>query len=259
MGKYEGRLAIITGASGGLGSAMALRLAQGGMALRLVGRTAADLEKVAEEARAAGSPDARPVPLDIQQEGALADLVEQVGRDNPYLFALINNAGVMHLETIMTGRRDRWRAMFDINVLAPIEGCRAAIEVMRGHGRPGHLINVGSLAARITAGGVYGASKLAQEMISRTLRAELEFDDIRVTSIIPGGFVSKLARDLEPHTVELLMENARKKGIDFASADNSRFLGDPVHVASAVEFVLDQPIHINIQEMIVQPPVAVEF
>jgi NADP-dependent 3-hydroxy acid dehydrogenase YdfG len=258
MAKYDGRAAIITGASGGLGRAIALRLAERGMALWLAGRTRSDLEDVAASAVAAGSPAAHAVELDLQQDGALAALVQEVGKLHGYLFALVNNAGLMHPEPILDGQPDRWRAMFDVNVLAPLQGCRAAIEVMRGHGKPGHLVNISSLASRINAGGVYGATKVAQEMISRSLRQELEHDDIRVTSIVPGGFVSKLGRYFEPAVVQKLISNASAKGVDLTATGNRAF-GDPVHIANAVEYVLDQPIEINLQEIIIQPPVSISY
>jgi NADP-dependent 3-hydroxy acid dehydrogenase YdfG len=252
--KYSGRAAIVTGASSGIGRAIALRLGAAGMELWLVARSAEGLKETAALIEKTAGPT-HCEPLDLQQKGAIGSLIARVGASHPHLFALINNAGVMHPEPIMSGRMDRWQAMFDINVLAPVEGCRAAVEVMRRQRRPGHLINIGSVAARFDNGGVYGASKLALEMIGRSLREELELDDIRVTTIVPGGFATNLGRDVEPETWAAITKNLQTKGVEMGGAQAKRLLGDPDYIARAIEFVLDQPVDINFEQMTIRPPV----
>jgi NADP-dependent 3-hydroxy acid dehydrogenase YdfG len=148
--------------------------------------------------------------------------------------------------------------MFDLNLMAPLEGCRAAIETMREQGGPGHLINVSSVAAGWETGGVYAASKRALEIVSSTLRLELERDNIRITTLVPGGFVSRLGRYLEPETVRRVAEGQRAKGIEPGVPDE-RTVGDPDHLARAVVYILEQPIGINIERMVVRPPVDIRY
>jgi NADP-dependent 3-hydroxy acid dehydrogenase YdfG len=252
--KYLGRCAVITGASSGIGRAIAQRLGASGMEAWLVGRSSDGLAQTKAAIEKAGG-RAHCEVLDLQTKGALGALIARVGSAHPHLFALINNAGIMHPESIMSGRMDRWQAMFDVNVLAPVEACRAAVEVMRRQAKPGHLINLSSVAARFENGGVYGASKIALEMIGRSLREELERDDIRVTTIVPGGFATNLGRDVEPETWSAITRNLQSKGLEMGGADAQRMLGDPEYIAKAVEFVLDQPVDINFELMTIRPPI----
>lgn len=257
---FSGRAALVTGGSSGIGRAIALRLGAAGMEQWLVGRSRAGLDESAAMIAAAGGAPVHCEVLDLQERGVIADLIGRIGAAHPHLFAVINNAGLMHPEPIMSGRMDRWEAMFDVNVLAPLEACRAAVELMRRQRQPGHIINVSTLAARFDAGGVYGASKIALEMISRSLRAELEHDDIRVTTIVPGGFATQLGRSFEPESIQVLAAAAARKGAEFGGATiDERVLGDPDHIARVVGYVIEQPINVNLQEIVIRPPVAIEF
>ena len=253
-GKYRGRAAIVTGASSGIGRVIAQRLGASGMELWLVGRSAEGLKETAASIEKFGAPT-HCEPLDLRTEGAIAELIARVGSSHSHLFALVNNAGVMHPESIMSGRLDRWQCMMEVNLLVPIVACRAAVEVMRRQRRPGHLINISSIASRFENGGVYGATKLALEMIGRSLRCELERDDIRVTTIVPGGFSTNLGRDVEGETWAAIGKTLQAKGIEMGGPLQHRLLGDPDYIAKAVEFILDQPVDINIEQMTVRPPI----
>ncbi|UCV23613.1 SDR family oxidoreductase [Ferribacterium limneticum] len=248
------RAVIVTGASSGIGRAIAEQLGKAGFRLWLLGRSAEGLAATADSIKAAGGLAPHCEIIDIQEAGRLAGLVEKIGQTHPYLFALVNNAGVMHPESILSGTPARWRAMFEINVLAPLEACRTAIEAMRRHGQPAHLINISSIAAQWEDGGVYGASKRALETISGTLRLELEHDDIRVATIAPGGFTTQLGRHLETETIRKISASIRSKGIE-PSATDKRLMGDPNYIAHAVLYILEQPININIEKLVIRPPI----
>ena len=253
--KYNGRAAIVTGASSGIGRAIALRLGAAGMDLWLVARSKDGLQETAAAIQALGGKPANCEPMDLQEKGAISALVTRVGDSHSHLFAVVNNAGVMHPEPIMSGRMERWQAMFDINVLAPVEACKAAVEVMRKQGGNGHLINIGSIAARFDNGGVYGASKLALEMIGRSLREELERDNIRITTIVPGGFATQLGRHVEPETWTAIAGKLQGKGLSFDSPNPQRMIGNPEDIARTIDFVLDQTIDINFEQIVIRPPV----
>ncbi|MET0987288.1 MAG: SDR family oxidoreductase [Steroidobacteraceae bacterium] len=246
---FVGRAAVVTGASSGIGKAIAEELGAAGAELWLVGRSQTELEATAAAIKVRGGLQAHCAAMDLAEPGALARLIEALPHE--YLFTLVNVAGVMHGEAILGGDPKRWRAMMEVNLLAPLEGCQAAVSRMRQHRRPAHLINVGSIAARFDASGVYGASKVALEMVTRTLRQELEADDIRVTLVVPGGFRSQLARGLLPETAEVLGQKMAALNVDY-----ERMFGDPADIARLVRYILEQPIDFNIGEVLVRPPVS---
>ena len=252
----RGKAVIVTGGSSGIGQSIAIELGRAGADLWLVGRSQDELDATARAIAEAGGPPARTAAMDLRDRGPLAALVEQVAAGHPHLFALVSNAGVMYPEPILKGTVERWQAMFDINVMAMLEGCKAAVEAMRGHGRPGHLINVGSVQSRFEVPGVYGITKQAVEALGASLRDELEQDDIRVTTIVPGGFVTQLARGFLPETLESISANFKANGVEFGAEGTERLLSDPQHIANIVHYVLRQPIDIHFQEIVIRPPVS---
>jgi NADP-dependent 3-hydroxy acid dehydrogenase YdfG len=250
--QFEGRAALITGASSGIGRSIAQRLGSAGMETWLVGRSESGLAQTAQAIAAAGGAPTHSVALDVAKPGALSGAI--AGVDHPHLFAVINCAGVMYPEPIIDADPRRWREMFDVNVLAVLEGSQAAVRRMRAQNKSGHVINFSSLTARWDAGTVYGASKAAVEMIGRSLRKELERDDIRVTTVVPGGFATQLSRGLSSDMAAVLGENARKLGVP-----PPRMLGDAGHIGELVAYILSQPIELNIGEVVIRPAVSLEF
>lgn len=255
MGELNGKAIIVTGASSGIGRVTAETLGGMGAELWLVGRSKAELANTARMVVAAGGPAPHVAPMDLATRGPLAALIAEVGAAHPHLFGLINNAGVMHPEAVLDGTIERWQAMFDINVMAMLEGCQAAVAAMRAHGKDGRIVNISSLQGRFEEPRVYGISKKAAEMITASLRQELEQDDIRVSVVIPGGFATNLARGLRPDELESLVSAAQEKGIAFTGPGSERVLADPRHVADAIAYIVTRPSGVNIQEMLIRPPV----
>lgn len=253
---FEGRAAIVTGASSGIGRTIAQRLGRAGMKLWLVGRSAEQLQVTATSIKELGGEDPHCIPMDLAEAGALAGLVRRVGEAHPYLFAMINNAGVMYPEPMLEAEPARWHEMFAINVLTPMESCRAAVLQMRRHGKAGHLINLSSVAGRDDRYGAYGVSKAAVNHMGTTLRRELEGDDIRVTTIIPGGFATNLARGFTEETLAQMEQKQAQGGLDPTSPEARKFLGDPEQIASLVEYILQLPIELNIDEVSIRPAIS---
>jgi NADP-dependent 3-hydroxy acid dehydrogenase YdfG len=251
----DNKAVVITGASSGIGRVLSVTLGRLGADLWLTGRDEAALAETADLVREGGGAGAvRCEALDLAEPGALAGFVARAAADHPHLFALVNNAGIMHPEAVLDGTRERWRAMLDVNVLATLEGCQAAVAAMRQHRRGGHIVNVGSLQGRFEVPGVYGVTKKAIEMIGASLRAELEEDDIRVCTVIPGGFATQLARGFRSEELAQIAASM-DIGADGIPLADPRRLGDPQHVADAIVYVLGQPIDINLQEIVIRPPV----
>jgi NAD(P)-dependent dehydrogenase (short-subunit alcohol dehydrogenase family) len=234
-------------------------LGAAGMELWLVGRSAEELGITAQAIGDLGGPEAHCVPLDLSQSGTLAALVTEVGETHPYLFALINNAGVMYPEPMLEADPQRWHEMFAINLMTPMESCRAAVQQMRAHGRPGQLMNVSSIAGRDDLYGAYGVSKAALNHMGRTLRRELEGDDIRITTVVPGGFATNLVRGFTPDMLAKVAQASAHSSIDPAGPEGSKLLGDPERVAAIVKYVLEQPIELNFEEITIRPAVSMDL
>ena len=174
MEQIAGKVVVVTGASSGLGAAVARRLAACGAKLVLGARRLEPLEALAAEIMAAGG-EARVLKTDVQhpvQVQALVDLaVTAFGR----LDVMINNAGLM-AQSIMAARRiDEWDRMIDINIKGVLYGIAAALPVMQTQ-KHGHIINVASVAGHKVRGGgaVYAATKHAVRVITEGLRQEVK-------------------------------------------------------------------------------------
>jgi NADP-dependent 3-hydroxy acid dehydrogenase YdfG len=256
MTEFSNKAIIITGASSGLGRAMAVKFGSLGADLWLTGRSQTELDVTAELVTQAGGPKPQTRSIDLLVRGPLGELVKEVAATHDHLFALINNAGLMYPEPVMQGSVDRWTDMISVNVLAVLEGSQAAVAAMRGHGKPGHIISIGSIAARWEEPGVYGATKKMVENITASLRGEVEHEDIRVTTIIPGGFATQLARGFRDEQLASVQKSFAERGIGEDGKGAERLVADPVHVANVAAYILLQPIDLNIQEVLIRPPVA---
>lgn len=256
---FKGKAAIVTGASSGIGRAIATVLGAAGLELWLVGRDSNELQQTAELIAQREGGTTHCVAMDLNDPSKLPALIDEVAEQHDYLFALINNAGVMHPEPLMETTPERLEAMFNVNVFTPIAACRAAVDTMRKRGKPGHLINISSLAARSDRYGAYGMTKSMVDHLGRTLRHELERDDIRITTIAPGAFETNLARGFTPQMIDGLQKSLAETGLDLDGADGRNAFGDPVHIANAVSYVLQQPIELNLEHITIRPAIALDI
>lgn len=259
-----GRTALVTGASSGIGRAIAETLGAAGAHVVLAGRTRADMEASRERIAAAGG-RASVAVADVRQGGAVAALVDGAVRDTGRLDIMVNNAGVSYPAPIVDADPGEWRAMFETNVIALLEGCQAAVRAMRACGAEGHIVNISSIAALRADSGVYGATKHAVNCISATLRRELEEDSIRVVNIMPGAVVTNFARNFDPAVVAGFVQMAGVS-LEVQAGDRlpeeviaalqpkmTRLFASADDVARAVLFAVTQPIDVNIAELVVRP------
>jgi len=254
LSDISGQTALVTGGSSGLGQATALRLAQAGVSVFVLGRDQTGLDHTVRTIEEMGG-QAEFIRADLSEPGILSQAVDHVVKTAGAIHILVNNAAIMVMDPAATGARDRWEKMFAINVHAPIEGAQAAIAHMRNSGVNGHIVNISSLASRLPGGGIYGATKAALEKYVEQLRLELEHDNIRVTTIVPGGFSTNLGRDLDPDQQAAFQTNvgARMAGIVPDDEGRTPLFGIPDDIARAVLFAVAQPIYLNIYEMVVRP------
>jgi NAD(P)-dependent dehydrogenase (short-subunit alcohol dehydrogenase family) len=187
MSQLNGKNALITGSSRGLGKAMALCLAAAGARIALVARSEAKLHEVAEEIRAAGG-TADVFVADVADEAEVERLRSVVAdRFGSALHILINNAGINIRKPITDFTLTEWHSVLDTNLTSVFLLCRAFVPHMKGHGF-GRIINMTSMMSHISLPErtAYSASKAALLGLNRALALELAADSITVNGISPG-------------------------------------------------------------------------
>ncbi len=262
--RLAGKTAIVTGASSGIGRAIAEHLGASGAHVVLAGRTRATMEESAKKIQERGG-KASVAVLDVRDPAQVRELVEGAVRDTGRLDVFVNNAGLSWPGTIADGDPEQWREMLETNVLALLVGSQAAIRAMRACKAEGHIVNISSVAGRSDASGVYGATKHAVNAIATTLRKELEDDSIRVVNVMPGAVATNFARNYDPALVQGFakaagMEAEVRKGehipqalVDQLQSAAKKSLASADDIARAVIFAVTQPIELNVFELVVRP------
>ena len=243
MTRLDGKVAVVTGASSGIGEATAEALAAEGAAVVVAARREDRLADLVERIRGDGGRVLAAV-CDVSDESQAHGLVQKAVEEFGTVDILVNNAGVMLLSSVGKGLSEEWRRMFDVNVMGLLYATDAAIEAMRRQGG-GHLVNISSLAGRkVTreSSGVYAGSKFAVGAISEGLRQELLQDNIRVTIVEPGAVETELPNHITD-------EDARES------------LGGLVHleklqaedIANAIVYAVTQPGRVCVNEILIRP------
>jgi NADP-dependent 3-hydroxy acid dehydrogenase YdfG len=242
-GRLHGKVALVTGASSGIGEATALALAREGAKVAISARRRERLEDLAGRIGDAGG-EALVLAADLTDEHEAQRIVTDTEAHFGRLDILVNNAGVMFLEPIDSADLGRWRRMLELNVLGLIASTQAALPGMRKRG-DGHIVNISSTAGRIAnanAGG-YSATKFGVVGFSESLRKEVYMDNIRVSVIEPGA----VATELRDHIADKDVQGKLN-----AWADAMRQLQGE-DVADAIIFCVTRPPHVNINEMLMRP------
>ncbi len=260
----SGKTAIVTGASSGIGQAIARALAGEGAEVYVAGRTETALKALAAEIKDAGG-KAHAAVVDVRDPASISGLVDRAVKESGRINIMVNNAGLSFPDSIANGKFEHWREMFETNVLALLAGAQAAIKAMRKGKFEGHIVNISSIGGRREGAGVYGATKAAVNMIGETLRMELENDPIRVVQIMPGAVLTNFGRNFPPQVVEGLMKSLGEsvapdmsgklpeEVIERVQAKAVQMFAHADDVARAVLFAVTQPIALNIFEMVVRP------
>ena len=202
MTQLTDTLWLLTGASGGIGAAMARILASGGARLALSGRRATELAALAEECRGLGSPEALPFPADLDDPDQISGLVRGVNDTMGRPDGLINNAGFSSSGPVHETPFDIQRAQIRVNICAPMLLTRALAPAMVENGR-GWVLNVASIAGfqAVPGQAVYAATKAWMVSFSSALRQELASTGVNVTALCPGltrtGFFDTAEIDLD--------------------------------------------------------------
>lgn len=238
----DGKTILITGAGTGIGRATAIALAARGANVILAGRTEAKLRAVAEACK----DKATVLTLDITDPHSVATLLDRLPAQRRAIDVVINNAGhdLGGRQRFDLGRIEDWASIIDANVTGMMRVCHAILPGMVQRGG-GHVVNVGSVAAhRYYPGGTaYNTSKSAVHTFTEVLRMDYRDSDIRISEVMPGLTRTDFA--------------AARAGGD-ASAGSAYYEAapmtlDPDDLARGILFVLDQPPHCTVAQIVITP------
>ncbi|MEU4393365.1 SDR family oxidoreductase [Kribbella sp. NPDC023855] len=242
----ESRIAVVTGAASGIGAAIATRLAADGAAVALLARRAHRLEKLAAQIVEAGG-RALAVPTDITDPAAVERAAATVQQQLGDVDLLVNSAGLMKLQPFGEVPVTEWQQMVDVNLKGLLEVTHAFLPALKRSAaeRTTDLVNISSLAAdRYMAGmTTYGATKAAVTYWSRSIRAELAPDGIRVTNVEPGMTGGTELADDFPADLRAMVDEMRA----------SLSAVQPEELADVVAYIASRPRHVNLSQIVVQP------
>lgn len=188
----DGKVAVISGASRGLGRSMALALSADGAAIALVARDSDKLKSVRDEIENAGG-KAKAFEADVAVESAVIDLAQRVASDLGNTQILINNAGINIRKNLTDFTLDEWRRVLDTNLTSVFLMCRAFVPQMKGTGY-GRIINMTSIMSHVSLPGrsAYSSSKAALLGLNRALAQEVAPDGVTVNGISPGPIATEM-------------------------------------------------------------------
>jgi NADP-dependent 3-hydroxy acid dehydrogenase YdfG len=235
----EKKIVLITGASSGIGEAVALELSQAGQVVVVGARRTDRLEALVNRIEASGGV-ARVHRLDVTSRDSFTRVVSSTLEEFGRIDVIVNNAGVMPLSPLNALKVDEWDQMVDVNIKGVLNGIAAVLPIMETQGF-GHIINVASIGAHRVSptAAVYCATKYAVWAISDGLRQET--DRLRVTVISPGVVTSELAETISDHTAREAMKEYRRIAIE------------PNAIGRAIRYAIEQPEDVDVSEIIVRP------
>jgi NADP-dependent 3-hydroxy acid dehydrogenase YdfG len=247
-GSVDGTVALVTGASSGIGEATALALADLGAAVALVARRSDRLENLAGRLHADGR-TTLVITADVTDQTQAAAAVERTVRELGRLDTLVNSAGVMLLGPVLDAPVEEWERMVHINLLGLLYCTHAALPHLlkaaeEGPRQVADLVNISSVAGRETraGSGVYEATKHGVGAFSDALRKEITRRHVRVSLVEPGAVATELAGHNRPEILEGLQK--RFAGMERLQSED---------IADIVAYIVSRPPHVAINEVLVRP------
>ncbi|GAA2784152.1 SDR family NAD(P)-dependent oxidoreductase [Kitasatospora paracochleata] len=246
--RFEGTVALVTGASSGIGHAAALELAREGASVAVVGRREDRLADLAAQISGAGG-QALVVPADITDARVAAEAVARTVEGLGRLDTLVNNAGLMLLGPTPGADLNDWQRMIDINLMGLMYTTHAAVPHLvkaaaDGPRQVADIVNISSLNGRnaFAMSAVYSATKFGVGGFSEALRQELTRQHVRVSVVEPGSVDTEL-RSHNPEFVQKL--------IAAGLGDIERLQGQDI--ADAIGWIVTRPRHVAVNELLVRP------
>jgi NADP-dependent 3-hydroxy acid dehydrogenase YdfG len=244
----EGTVALVTGASSGIGEATAKALAAHGAKVAVSARRLERLERLAAEIDDAGG-TGLPIKADITERGQAVEAVERTVQELGRLDILVNNAGVMLLGPIENAPIEEWDRMIDLNLKGLINTTHAAVPhllsaaegLQRGCA---DVVNISSVAGRVAraGSGVYNLTKFGVGAFSESFRQEFASRRIRSILIEPGA----VATELTDHLRDGVREQVRERFADIETLE-------AVDVADAIAYAVTRPWHVSLNEVLIRP------
>jgi NADP-dependent 3-hydroxy acid dehydrogenase YdfG len=233
----HGRVAVITGASSGIGEATARALAAGGYRVALLARR---LDRITALADDLGNGSIA-IQADVTDRDSIVAAAERVRQELDGTDVLVNNAGIMLLGPFDSNQRDDYRQMIEVNLLGTITTTEVFLDQLKNGG--GDIINISSVAGRTAraGNGVYAATKWGLNGWSESLRREL-LPDVRVTLIEPGA----VATELPTH----ITHEATRQGTEQLYSQVTVTAED---IAEVIAFAVNRPKHLAINEILLRP------
>lgn len=224
---------VITGASTGIGEAIAKKLAENDYRVILVARNKERLEKVTKEINEAASHSASFYQVDVSDQTQVQHMVKDVKDKFGSIYGYINNAGVMLESEIVKGDIASWEQMIDVNIKGVLYGTSLVIPDMIEN-EAGHIINISSVSGHEVTkkSTVYSATKFAVRAISQGLEKELARTGVRITNISPGMVDTNLSPNRQEMTRKPL---------------------EALDIANGVLYALSQPNYVNVNELTIRP------
>ena len=245
--QWRGRVALVTGASSGIGRATARALAENGMRVAMCARRGDRLQALSVELQSLGA-DTLSLPADLRHSQEITRVFDAVRDRWGGVDVLVNNAAIGHKESLVSGNPERWREMWELNVLALSVCTQMAIEDMRRRGDNGYVIHICSMAGHRqnpagSGNGMYTATKQAVLALTEALRRELRVmkSGIRVSAISPGTVETEFAEQYH-HS----QEKAREIYSQFHPLQ-------PENIADIILYFLSCPPHVQIHDVLVRP------
>ena len=231
------RVAVVTGASSGIGAATARALAAGGYRVAVLGRRADRIQALADDL----GDGAIAIEADVTDREQLVAAADRVKNELGVADVLINNAGVMLLAPFTSEQRTEQRQMVEVNLLGAMTATEVFLEQLRHGG--GDLVNISSVAGRVAGpgGAVYHATKWGLNGWSESLRQELQ-PDIRVIVIEPGAVDTELVS-------HITHEQTREAAAQFVAATSIR----AEDIAEVIAFAVSRPRNVSLSEILVRP------
>jgi NADP-dependent 3-hydroxy acid dehydrogenase YdfG len=242
-GKLDGKVAIITGASSGIGEATALALAAEGATVVLAARRGDRLNTLAEKIAISGG-KARPIITDVTDEVQVQNLVQKTKTEFGQIDILINNAGIAAVGAIDGGNTSDWKDMINLNLLGLLYVTHAVLPILKAQGA-GHIVNISSVAGRTARVGigVYNATKWGVNGFSESLRQEVCKQNIRVTIVEPGLVNTEIDDRISDPIAKQNSQERRRSITPLESED----------IAAAIVYAVAQPPRVNVNEILIRP------
>jgi NADP-dependent 3-hydroxy acid dehydrogenase YdfG len=244
----EGTVALVTGASSGIGEATALHLFFLGAKVALVARRTDRLEALASRIRGEGG-TALVITADVTEQAQAAEAVERCVSELGRLDVLVNNAGMMLLGPVVDAPLDEWERMVSINVLGLLYCTHAALPHLlraaeEGPREVADLVNISSVAGRVvrSGSGVYNLTKHGVGAFTESLRQEVTERHVRVSLVEPGAVATELAGHNRPEILEVI-------GQRFGNIERLR----SEDIADTIGYIVTRPRHVAINEVLVRP------